>query len=89
MTAEEIIQLIKDQYYLCPNIEDHVCYTWWKHEECEALRSLLYTITKDGIYQEPLSKLRPNVKDAMEEMLNDPEHHKIMERLKYMEDNGI
>ena len=89
ITAEEIIQLIKDQYYLCPNIDDNVCYTWWKHEHCETLRSLLYTVTKDPVYIEPLSKLRPNVKDAIEEMLNDPEHHALMERLKYMEDNGI
>jgi hypothetical protein len=41
------------------------------------------------VYIEPLSKLRPNVKDAIEEMLNDPEHEALMERLKYMEDNGI
>ena len=33
----------------------------------------------------------PNKKvtDAIKEMLEDPEHHKLMERLKYMEDNGI
>ena len=29
------------------------------------------------------------VTDAIREMLEDPEHHKLMERLKYMEDNGI
>jgi hypothetical protein len=29
------------------------------------------------------------VTDAIKEMLEDPEHHKLMERLKYMEDNGI
>ncbi len=29
------------------------------------------------------------VSDAIKEMLEDPEHHKLMERLKYMEDNGI
>ena len=29
------------------------------------------------------------VLNAIKEMLEDPEHHKIMERLKYMEDNGI
>ena len=89
MNAEEIIQTIKDQYYLCPNIDDDVCCTWWKHDECEALRSLLYTVTKDPKYVEPLSKLRPNVKEAIEEMLSDPENQALMERLKYMEDNGI
>ena len=29
------------------------------------------------------------VTDAIREMLEDPEHHKLMERLKYMEDHGI
>jgi hypothetical protein len=29
------------------------------------------------------------VLDALNEMLKDPEHHKLMERLKYMEDHGI
>lgn len=29
------------------------------------------------------------VTDAIKEMLEDPEHHKLMERLKYMEENGI
>ena len=29
------------------------------------------------------------VTNELREMLEDPEHHKLMERLKYMEDNGI
>ena len=29
------------------------------------------------------------VTNALREMLEDPEHQKLMERLKYMEDNGI
>jgi hypothetical protein len=29
------------------------------------------------------------VTDAIEEMLEDPEYNYLMERLKYMEDNGI
>jgi hypothetical protein len=29
------------------------------------------------------------VNDVIKEMLEDPEHHKLMERLKYMEDHGI
>jgi hypothetical protein len=89
MTAEEIIQAIKNQYYLCPNIDEDVCYTWWKHDECETLRSLLYTVTKDVRYAEPLSKLRPNVASAMEEILNDSDHQYLIYRLKYMEENGI
>jgi hypothetical protein len=29
------------------------------------------------------------VTDAIKEMLENPEHHALMERLKYMEDHGI
>jgi len=29
------------------------------------------------------------VTDAIKEMLEDPEHHKLMERLKYMEEHGV
>jgi hypothetical protein len=29
------------------------------------------------------------VTDAIKEMFEDPEYHYLMERLKYMEDNGI
>ena len=29
------------------------------------------------------------VKDAIKEMFEDPEYNALMERLKYMEDNGI
>ncbi len=29
------------------------------------------------------------VNDAIKEILEDPEHYKLMERLKYMEDHGI
>ena len=29
------------------------------------------------------------VTNAIKEMLEDPEHYKLMERLKYMEDHGI
>ena len=29
------------------------------------------------------------VEDAIREMLEDPEHHALMERLKYMEEHGI
>ena len=32
---------------------------------------------------------RKIINDAIKEMLEDPEHHKLMERLKYMEDHGI
>jgi len=88
-----IIDQIIQEYKSCINIVEAdgklYCYTWWKHDECEALRALLYTVTKDERYVEPLSKLRPNVASAMEEILNDPDYQHIMERLKYMEENGI
>jgi len=29
------------------------------------------------------------INDVIKEILEDPEHHKLMERLKYMEDHGI
>lgn len=32
---------------------------------------------------------RKTVEDAIREMLEDPEHHALMERLKYMEEHGI
>jgi predicted regulator of amino acid metabolism with ACT domain len=32
---------------------------------------------------------RKTVNDVIKEMLEDPEHYKLMERLKYMEDHGI
>jgi hypothetical protein len=32
---------------------------------------------------------KKTVNDVIKEMLEDPEHHKLMERLKYMEDHGI
>jgi predicted regulator of amino acid metabolism with ACT domain len=32
---------------------------------------------------------RKTVNDVIKEILEDPEHYKLMERLKYMEDHGI
>jgi len=84
-----IIEVIKAQYYMCANIENDVCYTWWKHEECESLRALLFTLTDDDRYKEPLTKLRGNASAAVEKIINDPWNKEIMERLKRMEDNGI
>jgi hypothetical protein len=46
----ESLKLIKDVYYKCPNIEDHRCYTWWKHDDCAILMALLYVLTGDEVY---------------------------------------
>jgi predicted regulator of amino acid metabolism with ACT domain len=32
---------------------------------------------------------KKTVNDVIKEILEDPEHYKLMERLKYMEDHGI
>lgn len=60
------------------------CYTWWKHEDCERLRQLLYKITKNDLYTLP--EIRPAVSDALNKMLADPNTAEILKR---MEDNGI
>jgi hypothetical protein len=52
-----IIDQIIEEYRSCPNIiesEDRIfCYTWWRHDNCETLRSLLNKITKDDKYTLP------------------------------------
>ena len=55
--AKQVIDQIVDEYKSCPNIIDEkekvYCYTWWRHDHCEILRSLLYKITKDEKYSPP------------------------------------
>jgi hypothetical protein len=83
MTAEEIIEIIEKEYSSCSNIissEDRLyCYTWWKHDDCERLRVLLYNITNDFKYTLP--KMRPEVSKAVEEMLSDPNINELMKKL--------
>ncbi len=43
----------------------------------------------DGMPIKDDGKPSQKVTDAIKEMLEDPEYDKLMERLKYMEDNGI
>ena len=43
----------------------------------------------DGMPIKDDGKPRQKVTDAIKEMLEDPEYTYLMERLKYMEDNGI
>ena len=49
-----IIDQIIEEYKRCLNIvesEDKLfCYTWWRHDDCERLRELLFKITKDDKY---------------------------------------
>jgi UDP-N-acetylglucosamine:LPS N-acetylglucosamine transferase len=44
---------------------------------------------ENAMFADESGRVPKKVTDAIKEMLEDPEHHKIMERLKYMEDNGI
>lgn len=83
-----IIDQIIEEYRSCPNvIEDEerlYCYTWWRHDDCIRLMKLLNNITKKDLYSLP--KMRPVVRDALDQMLADPN---TVEILKKLEDNGI
>ncbi len=83
-----VIDQIVSDYRSCPNVVEIdnklYCYTWYRHDDCERLRELLYKITKDDLYTLP--EMRPAVKEALNEMLADPDTAEILQRL---EDNGI
>lgn len=83
-----IIDQIIDEYKSCPNVTESeerlFCYTWWRHDDCVRLMNLLNKITKKDLYTLP--EMRPAVKDALEEMIDDPNTAEILRRL---EDNGI
>ena len=83
-----IIDQIIEEYRSCLNIVEAdgklYCYTWWKHDDCERLRQLLNKITNNDLYTLP--EIRTSVKDAISEMMNDPNTVEILRRL---EDNGI
>lgn len=83
-----VIDQIIEEYRRCPNIvesEDKLfCYTWWRHDDCERFRELLYRITRNDLYALP--EIRPSVGVAIEEMINDPDTAEILRRL---EENGI
>lgn len=84
MTADEIIDLINQDYLSCLNMMEVdgklYCHTWYRHDDCERLRELLFRITNDSKY----TRLEPRkeVKDAINEMLTDPKIHEILKRLK-------
>jgi len=87
--AQKVVidQIIKE-YKSCPNIVELekklFCYTWWRHDDCLRLMNLLNSITKDDKYSIP--PVRREVKDAIAEIINDPDTVEILRRL---EDNGI
>jgi len=47
---DDAVRIVKEFYYKCPNIEDHKCQTWWRHEDCYAFMSLLFLLTGDENY---------------------------------------
>lgn len=77
-----IVDIIVSRYHECPNVSEGVCYTWWKHEECEAYRSLLFILTKDDQYKEPVSKMRAEILQKFDEMIDDPSMDELVKRLK-------
>ncbi len=83
-----IIDQIVEDYKSCPNIVEYdeklYCSTWYRHDDCERIRQLLYNITKNDLYTLP--EMRPAVKQALDEMLADPNTAEILRRL---EDDGI
>ncbi len=84
MTAEEVINIIKQDYLSCLNMMEAdgkiYCHTWYRHDDCERLRELLFKITNDSCYTR--SEVRQEVKDAIVDMLTDPDVSEILRRLK-------
>lgn len=83
MTVDEVISIIVEDYMSCPNImEDYekvYCHTWYRHDDCVRLMLLLNRITNDSKYTLP--KIREEVKEAIHDMLTDPNMHEILKRL--------
>lgn len=79
-----IIDQIIEDYMSCPNITEddgHMyCYTWYRHEDCVRLMLLLNRITNNSKYTLP--EIREEVKEAINEMLIDPNMHEILKGLK-------
>lgn len=83
-----VIDQIIDEYKTCLNVEEidkHLyCTVWYKHDDCVRIMELLNRITKSDLYTLP--EIRPQVSDAINFMLTDPQTSEILKRL---EDNGI
>ena len=79
-----VIDQIVSDYRSCPNVVEInnklYCYTWYRHDDCERIRQLLYNITKNDLYTLP--EIRPEVTKAIDQMLTDPDMHEILKRLK-------
>jgi hypothetical protein len=60
MTADEVINIIKDEYFSCPNVQNDgariICGTWYRHDDCERLRKLILKLTGDTKYTFPKNK---------------------------------
>ena len=78
-----IIDQIIEDYKSCPNIVEYderlYCSTWWRHDDCERLRELLFNITKNNKYTRP--EMRQEVSEAIDYMLTDPNTSEILKRL--------
>jgi hypothetical protein len=83
-----IIDQIIEEYRSCPNIvefdEKLYCSTWYKHDNCVRFMELLNKITKKDLYSLP--EIRPTVRDAIQQMIDDPNTSEILQKL---EDKGI
>ena len=83
-----ITNLILNDYKECPNVVETdnkmFCTTWYRHDDCVRIMNILYKITKDDLYTLP--EMRSSAKEALNEMLADPDTAEILQRL---EDNGI
>lgn len=79
-----VIDQIIEEYMSCPNMmenEDRIyCHTWYRHDDCERLRELLFKITKNDKYTRP--ETRQGVSEAIDYMLTDPNTSEILKRLK-------
>lgn len=82
--AKQVIDQIVVEYKLCPNIVESegklFCYTWWRHDDCERIRELLFKITNDDKYTRP--DTRQEVSEAIDNMLTDSNTSEILRRLK-------
>ena len=82
--AKQVIDQIVEEYMSCLNVvetDKHLyCTTYWKHDDCERLRELLFRITNDSKYT--VLKMRSEVKDAIVKILTDPNTADILKKLK-------
>lgn len=84
MTADQVVNIIIEDYLSCPNIMEQdqkvYCHTWYRHDDCVKLMFLLNRITNDSKYTLP--EIRQDVKQAIDDMLTNPNMHEILKRLK-------